>query len=72
MPIPIISKLIEKNVTRHLFGFLNKYDLLHKSHSGFRKQLANKTCGHLPEKYVLKMGNLLEQYSLIYVKRLTL
>ena len=31
--LPVISKLIV-----YLFGFLNKYDLLHKSQSGFRKQ----------------------------------
>ena len=36
--LPIVSKIIEKHVTKHLFGFLNKYDLLHKCQSGFRKQ----------------------------------
>ena len=35
--LPIISKLIEKYITKHLFGFLNKYKLLHKSQSGFHK-----------------------------------
>lgn len=35
--LPVISKLVEKHVTKHLFGFLNKYKLLHKSQSGFRK-----------------------------------
>ena len=35
--LSVFSKLIEKHVTKHLFGFLNKYDLLHKSQSGFRK-----------------------------------
>ena len=35
--IPVISKIIEKHVTKHLFGFLNKYQLLHRSQSGFRK-----------------------------------
>ena len=35
--LPVASKLIEKHVTEHLFGYLNKYDLLHKSQSGFRK-----------------------------------
>ena len=35
--LSVISKLVEKHVTKHLFGFLNKYDLLHKSQSGFRK-----------------------------------
>ena len=35
--LSVFSKLIEKHVTKHLFGYLNKYDLLHKSQSGFRK-----------------------------------
>ena len=35
--LPVISKLIEKHATKHLFGYLNKYDILHKSQSGFRK-----------------------------------
>ena len=35
--LPVISKLIEKHVTKHLFAFLNKYQVLHKSQSGFRK-----------------------------------
>ena len=35
--LPVVSKLIEKHVTKHLFGYLNKYDLLQKSQSGFRK-----------------------------------
>ena len=35
--LSVISKIIEKHVTKHLFGYLNKYDLLHKSQSGFRK-----------------------------------
>ena len=35
--LSVISKLIEKYVTKHLFGYLNKYNLLHKSQSGFRK-----------------------------------
>ena len=30
-------KIIEKHVTKHLFAYLNKYSLLHKSQSGFRK-----------------------------------
>ena len=40
---------------KHLFGFLNRYDLLHKSQSGFRKHhscnTALITCWHLAEKY---------------------
>ena len=35
--IPILSKVIEKHVTKHLFAFLNKYDILYKAQSGYRK-----------------------------------
>ena len=35
--LSIVSKVIEKHVTKHMFAFLNKYSLLHKSQSGFRK-----------------------------------
>ena len=35
--LSIILKVIEKHVTKHLFAYLNKYSLLHKSQSGFRK-----------------------------------
>ena len=34
---PVISKLIENHVTKHLFGYRNKYDILRKLQSGFRK-----------------------------------
>ena len=39
--LPILSKIIEKHVTKHLFAYLNKYGILHKSQSGFRK---NHSC----------------------------
>ena len=35
--LPIVSKVIEKHVTKHLFAYLNKYKLLHETQSGFRK-----------------------------------
>ena len=41
--LPVISKLIEKHVTKHLFAFMNKYQVLHKSQSGFRKHHSCKT-----------------------------
>ena len=41
--LSVISKLIEKHVTKHLFGYLNKYNLLHKSKSGFRKHQSCNT-----------------------------
>ena len=39
--LPVISKIIEKHITKHLFAYLNKYDIIHKSQSGFRK---NHSC----------------------------
>ena len=39
--LPVISKIVEKHVTKHLFAYLKKYDILHKSQSGFRK---NHSC----------------------------
>ena len=35
--LSVLSKLLEKHVTKHLFAYLNKYNLLQKSQSGFRK-----------------------------------
>ena len=35
--LPVISKVIEKHVTKHLFAYLNKYKLIHISQSGFRQ-----------------------------------
>ena len=39
--LPVLSKIVEKHVTKHLFAYLKKYDILHKSQSGFRK---NHSC----------------------------
>ena len=36
--LPVISKVIERHIEKHLFGFLNKFKLLHKAKSGFRKK----------------------------------
>ncbi|MCU7800562.1 MAG: reverse transcriptase family protein [gamma proteobacterium symbiont of Lucinoma myriamae] len=36
--LPVVSKIIEKHVTKHLFAYLNKYQILHKSQSGFRQK----------------------------------
>ena len=35
--LPIVSKVIEKHVTKHLFAYLNKYKLLHEAQLGSRK-----------------------------------
>ena len=63
--LPIVSKVIEKHVTKHLFAYLNKYKLLHEAHSGFRKhhscqtsliKLINDWLSHINK------GTLLEKY----------
>ena len=41
--LPIVSKVIEKHVTKHLFAYLNKYKLLYKSQSGFREKYSCQT-----------------------------
>ena len=41
--LPIVSKVIEKHVTKHLFAYLNKYKLLHEAQSGFRKHHSCQT-----------------------------
>ena len=41
--LPIVSKVIEKHVTKHLFADLNKYKLSHETQSGFRKHHSCQT-----------------------------
>ena len=41
--LPIVSKVFEKHVTKHLFAYLNKYKLLHEAQSGFRKHHSCQT-----------------------------
>ena len=41
--LPIVSKVIVKHVTKHLFAYLNKYKLLHEAQSGFRKHHSCQT-----------------------------
>ena len=41
--LPVVSKVIEKHVTKHLFANLNKYKLLHEAQSGFRKHHSCQT-----------------------------
>ena len=41
--LSVLSKLLGKHVTKHLFGFLSKHDILHKSQSGFRKHYSCNT-----------------------------
>ena len=56
--IPILSKVIEKHVTKHLFSFLNKYSILHKSQSGFRKgHSCNTALINLVDKWLKSIDN---------------
>ena len=41
--LPVVSKVIEKHITKHLFVYLDKYKLLHDAQSGFRKHHSCQT-----------------------------
>ena len=41
--LPLVSKVIEKHVTKHLFAYLNKCKLLQEAQSGFRKHHSCQT-----------------------------
>ena len=41
--LSVLSKIIEKHVTKHLSTFMNKYSILHKSQSGFRQKYSCNT-----------------------------
>ena len=34
--LPVISRVIERHITKHLYGYLNKFKLPHRAQSGFR------------------------------------
>ena len=71
--LPIVFKVIEKHVTKHLFAYLNKYKVLHEAQSGFRKyhscqtaliKLINDWLSHIDKR------NIVEQYSSTPIKLL--
>ena len=41
--LSVLSKIIEKHVTKHLFACMNKYKILHKSQFGFRNNYSCNT-----------------------------
>ena len=41
--LPLVSKVNEKHVTKHIFAYLNKYKLLHEAQSGFQKHHSCRT-----------------------------
>ncbi|MCG7876956.1 MAG: reverse transcriptase family protein, partial [Candidatus Thiodiazotropha endolucinida] len=56
--LPVLSKLVEKHVTKHIFAFLNKYNVLHKAQSGFRKYHSCQTAMiNLIDKWLKSIDN---------------
>ena len=41
--LPIISKIFERHVNKHLMAYLNKYSLIHETQSGFRQKHSCQT-----------------------------
>ena len=41
--LPTISKIFERHVSKHLMAYLNKYNLIHESQSGFRQRHSCQT-----------------------------
>ena len=56
--LPVISKLIEKHISRHMYQYLAKYNLLHDGQSGFR---SNNSCQtaliNIIDKWIEEMNN---------------
>ena len=56
--LSVLSKIIVKHATKHLFAYTNKYNVLYKSQSGFRK---NHSCNtaliNLVDKWLSNIGN---------------
>ena len=42
-PISILSKIFERRVKKHLMAYLNKYELLHETQSGFHQEYSCQT-----------------------------
>ena len=41
--LPIVSKIFEKHINKHLMAYLNKYRLIHEHQSGFRQRHSCQT-----------------------------
>ena len=56
--LPVISKLIENHISRHMYQYLAKYNLLHDAQSGFR---SNHSCQsaliNIIDKWIEEMNN---------------
>ncbi|MCW4347251.1 MAG: reverse transcriptase domain-containing protein, partial [Candidatus Thiodiazotropha endolucinida] len=56
--LSVVSKIIEKHITKHLFGFMNKYNVLHKSQSSFREHHScNTALINLLDKWLKHIDN---------------
>ena len=42
--LPILSKIIEKFVHKHLYGYLSEHNLINENQSGFRPSHSTETC----------------------------
>ena len=55
--LPTLSKLLEKFIEKHLMEYLNTFDLIHKSQSGFRAGHSTETALSLMTERWLKAMN---------------
>ena len=55
---PLISKVIEKHISRHRYQYLAKYNLLHDAKSGFRSNHSCQTAlVNIIDKWIEEMNN---------------
>jgi hypothetical protein len=56
--LPVISKLIERHISRHMYQYLAKYNLLHDAQSGFRSNHSCQTALiNIIDKWIEEMNN---------------
>ena len=56
--LPVISKLIEKHISRHMYQYLAKYNLLHDAQSGFRSNHSCQTAlVNIIDRWIEEMNN---------------
>jgi hypothetical protein len=56
--LPVISKVIEKHISRHMYQYLAKYNLLHDAQPGFRSNHSCQTAlVNIIDKWIEEMNN---------------